>query len=171
MRAKRNLGIERTEKSLAAQADLEKAGLDLPAKPEVDYPELPSRSLVELPDKALMDTFQEFVEWADYVAGQMAIAEIEERLCETMIRRIEAEAIVRNRPEKASEAVTWAKAEKELDPTFQEWLDKLDVIYAYRKMVSVLVESLERDAQLLSREITRRVGHEPKARRVQRWKP
>jgi hypothetical protein len=68
--------------------------------------------------------------------------------------------------------VTLAKAERDLDPDVRDWRLKLDVAHNVKKLTAVLFTSTERDAALVSRELSRRIGRkETNERRVDRWQP
>lgn len=67
--------------------------------------------------------------------------------------------------------VTVAKAERSLDPDVMEQKQEVANRYAYRKMIGVLFINTEREAALVSRELTRRTGsYEAKPRRDVRWR-
>ena len=67
--------------------------------------------------------------------------------------------------------VTVAKAERSLDPDVLERKQEVANRYAYRKMIGVLFINTEREAALVSRELTRRTGsYEAKPRRDVRWR-
>lgn len=66
---------------------------------------------------------------------------------------------------------TVLKAQRDLDPLVQELKQDIANRYAYRKLVGVLFTNVERDAALVSRELTRRTGsYEAKPRRENRWR-
>lgn len=67
--------------------------------------------------------------------------------------------------------VAVAKASRVLDPDVAEQKQEVANRYAYRKLVAVLFTNIERDAALVSRELTRRTGsYEAKPRRESRWR-
>jgi hypothetical protein len=85
------------------------------------------------------------------------------------VRKLEGLFLTRNRPEKASEAVTWVRAQMETDREIQAARDALKLYYARRKLKQMLFESSERDAAVVSRELTRRTdAKSPGYRRAER---
>ena len=76
------------------------------------------------------------------------------------------------KPERVSEAVTWVRAQMELEPAVQSARDVLKLCYARRKLKQMLFESAERDAAVVSRELTRRTDvKNPGYRRADRGAP
>lgn len=68
--------------------------------------------------------------------------------------------------------VTVLKAQRDIEPAVVEQRQKIATAYAYRKLVGVLFTNAERDANLVSRELTRRTGsYEAKPRRESRFRP
>lgn len=168
VRKTRNLAVEQMSRSQKAKADLEKAGLYLPNKPKYEQPDLESAGdLTELDDSGLMLLFTTLTAWADYLGGQLALAEIDERASEAVLKKAEAVSMLRSSP--TSGKVTMAKAEKYEDPVVEEAQESFMKNHAYRKLLNVLYNNVDRDASLVSRELTRRVGMEPNRRREGRW--
>ena len=119
-----------------------------------------------------MDLFVKFTRWTDFFQSQLAIEEIFEHHAEMEIRKLEGLYLTRNRPEKASEAVTWVRAAMESDPEIRSSRDALKLYYARRKLKQMLFESAERDAAVVSRELTRRTdAKSPGSRRPDRGAP
>ena len=70
------------------------------------------------------------------------------------------------------EAVTWVRALMEQDPEVQTARDTHKLVYARRKLKQMLFESTERDAAVVSRELTRRTdARSPGYRRADRGAP
>jgi hypothetical protein len=141
---------------------LERAGMQVfdgqlpqPVVPDFGPPKL-EPVLDTLEDPALMELFVKFTRWADYFGAQLANEEILERFADAEVRKLEGLYMLRHKPEKVSEAVTWVRAALESDPEIQAARDAHRVIYARRKLRQMLFESAERDAAVLSRELTRR---------------
>lgn len=146
-------------------------GIDEPPAPDSQPPTLQT-DIDDLTDKQLMDLFVRFTRWTDYFQNQLAIEEIYEHHAEMEIRRLEGLYLTRNRPEKASEAVTWVRASMETDPEIRHYRDALKLYYARRKLKQMLFESSERDAAVVSRELTRRTDvKNPGYRRADRGAP
>jgi hypothetical protein len=126
----------------------------------------------DLTDKQLMNLFVTFTRWTDYFQNQLAIEEIYEHHADMEVRKLEGLYLTRNRPERASEAVTWIRAQMESDPEIQKARDTLKVYYARRKLKAMLFEGAERDAAVVSRELTRRTDAKaPGYRRADRGAP
>jgi len=132
-------------------------GFKIPAKPTYDIPDLP-RDITELHDEDLMDLFVTLTSWTDYVSPQVAVAAIDERECDRLVSVLEATAMINNWKGGSGDRVTIAKAHILLDPRVTEARQELDEKHAYRKLVETLLQNLERDAALVSRELTRRTS-------------
>lgn len=170
MRAKTNLAAKLAAESLAAKAELEKEGLLLPEQPKFTIPDVPTR-ITEMADEDLMNLFVRHTRWRGYLSGQLALAEIDERYAEDLLTRLEAEALIRSWGGAREDRVTIAKAERESSPEVVEAKDKLQMAYARRKLIAALVDASDKNVAVISRELTRRVGHEPTERRERRWTP
>jgi len=126
----------------------------------------------DLTDKQLMNLFVQFTRWTDFFQNQLAIEEIFEHHAEMEVKKLEGLFLTRNRPERVSEAVTWVRAEMETDAEIQKARDALKVYYARRKLKQMLFEGAERDAAVVSRELTRRTdAKNPGYRRADRGAP
>lgn len=150
-----------------ARAQLQQRGLDLPAKPPRDEPELPS-DLTELDDGALMTLFGRMTTWTNYLAGQLAEAEVSEEFAEAALAKHKAIGAVRNSGEKT---VTAAKARAYEDPSFLDAEAARLNAYAYRKLLAARFGSSDKKNTLISRELTRRVGRSDRDERNSRWNP
>jgi hypothetical protein len=136
---------------------LSKKGFKIPNQPAYEIPSLPI-DITELHDEDLMELFVTLTSWTDYVAPQVAVAAIDERECDRYVSVLEATAMVNNWKGGSGDRVTIAKANILLDPKVIEAKQELDEKHAYRKLVEVLLQNLERDAALVSRELTRRTS-------------
>lgn len=147
---------------------LEKQGFKLPPAPDVaDQPMLPE-DLSDLDDKMLMDEFALFTAWADYANAQVGLAVVAEREAE---RDVEWHTAVFWSDQPRTRSVTTIKAEAGQDPGIRTAQEELDKASAYRRVVSDLAARYERDAMVLSRELTRRTTGEWNAKqsRRERW--
>lgn len=144
-------------------ADLERPPFGMPKlEPNLD----------DLPDKQLMELFVQLTRWADFLQSQAAIEEIRERYADAEVRRLEGLYMTANKPEKVSEAVTWVRAQMEMDPAVGSARDTLRICYARKKLTQMLFDSTERDAAVVSRELTRRTDSKaPGYRRADRGAP
>lgn len=68
-----------------------------------------------------------------------------------------------------ADRVTLAKARRDVDPVVVAQQESYQAARAYRKLVETMFESCERGAQLLSRELSRRIGMHGKDVRMQRF--
>lgn len=172
MRARTDVVLEQGKAAAAARAALERQGLTLPTKPRykgVDGPpKLPLR-LAELDDPELMRLFVALTRWTDYIGGQVALAEIDVREIEAVLTQAEATVLISNWTGAKEDRVAIARAERDVDETVVDFRTKLDVAVAYKKLMGTVYDSAERDAAVVSRELTRRVGREPHDRRADRW--
>lgn len=155
---------------LAAKAELRKANLHLPRRPRYEQPRLPL-NLTDLPDEDVMQLFTKFTRYQDHLAGQLAEAEIDEHSIETMLEYAKARYLAASWTGATTDRVAVQKAEALMDIEVQAYEKALEERRAKRKLYGVVVDSLARDAALLSREISRRIGRDPVERRADRWTP
>ncbi len=132
-------------------------GLDLPEKPVSGMPKLPD-GLTNISDVALMESYAEFVAWSDYTTSQVAAAAIDERAAQANLDAKEAEVMLREWTGKTGDRVTLQKAKAAADPDIIEARKAVDERYAYRKLAESIATAMERNAQMLSRELTRRTS-------------
>lgn len=137
-------------------------GLDLPEKPVSSMPKLPD-TLTDMTDEALMDSYAEFVAWSDYTSSQVAAAAVDERSAQAQLEAKEAEVMLRDWV--AKETVAKQKARTTADPEIVVARQALDQAYAYRKLVESIATAMERNAQMLSRELTRRTSNDNRTTR------
>lgn len=139
--------------------------------PDFRIPKL-EQDIDDLTDKQLMNLFVQLTRWTDYLQNQYAAEEISERYADAEVRRLEGLYMAANKPDRVTEAVTWVRAQMESDPEIQKARDALRVTYARRKLKQILFESAERDAAVVSRELTRRTdAKSPGYRRADRGAP
>jgi hypothetical protein len=147
-----------------AKALLEHQGFDFPSAPE-EVVDLPS-DVSDLDSKDLMTMFAVFTAWADYAGAQVGLSVIAEREMERALDIAEAKAW----QDMPKSSVTQGKAMIALDDSVIAAKDRLDEAYAYRRLVTDLAARYERDAAVLSRELTRRTSESaPKQTRRDRW--
>ncbi len=148
---------------------LKEQGFSLPHKPD-HTPELPD-DVSTLDDESLLGLMQEFTAWADYASAQVGMAVIAEREAEMLLEKETAEVWKNSLAVDPKTSVTVLKTVSLTVPEVAEARDNYESSYAYRRMASDIAERFERDAQLLSRELTRRNQSEFNARqrRRARW--
>lgn len=164
---KRNVTLEMGLRSLEAKRRLEQHQITLPTRPRSEVPELPE-DLTEQDDAALMRLFSRVTRWSEYLSAQVAAAEVDERYADAVVDKIKALKSLENRGEKTVNA---AKAHAYTDDQYLDALDEQQRAYAFRKLITAVYDNSERNAALLSRELTRRVNRDTRERRVDRWQP
>lgn len=117
-----------------------------------------------------MNIFVRLTRWADYISGQFAVAEVQERMAEGAFKQLRAEKLIVHRPG-PKDSVTVAEAERDSEPEVVQAQQDLDVAYAKRKMLGVMLTNCERNGALVSRELTRRLGRNDREARADRWRP
>ena len=112
-----------------------------------------------LDSEELSELFTRLTAWTNYVAGQLAAAQVDEKFLEKKLANSEAQLFLAKDVSKVKgERVTLIKAQVAADPKIIDLEEKLMGAYAYRKMVEVVANNFERDIALVSREITRRTN-------------
>jgi hypothetical protein len=140
-----------------ALSALQELGFALAPKPEYEIPTLP-RDITDLDDEGLMDLFVQYTQWNDHLAGAQAIAAINLREAETTIKNAEATAILKNWTGNKKDTVAVLKAQGAASEEMQELRYDLDTKYAFHELIRTRTENIERDCQLVSRELTRRTS-------------
>lgn len=119
-----------------------------------------------------MKKYGEFMAWVSYVKAELAQAEIEEERAEHSVTLAQASSLVNQWATSTSaDRVTIAKAKRDLDPAVSRAVELHLEKRAYRKLVDALYDRCERGAQVLSRELSRRIGLAPKANAATRYNP
>jgi hypothetical protein len=133
-------------------------------KPNLSQVEMPS-DVTLLSSEQLAEKFTGLTAWADYIASQLAVAQIEERSAQRALDLAENRLLVTRMGSAArGERVTLVKAQVSTDEKIVELSQTYEEKYAYRKLVEMLLNNHERDLTLISREITRR-GSDQRAMR------
>lgn len=114
-----------------------------------------------------MQVFTEFVEWQNYASELLVQCEVTEREVEAKAKFIETQKMLKNWGSK--DTVTKVKGEVSQDPEVERAQNEVLKAYAERKYTKMIYENCERSAQLLSRELSRRIGRDGTERRQQRW--
>jgi hypothetical protein len=133
-------------------------------EPNYDIPEVPW-DITDISDALLMEHFSKQLAWQNYLATQVAKAEIEEADAESFLKTKEAVVML------TGKKVTEARAERDVDENVIAARDRYLVAKAKRKLLQVTMENRDRCVNLISRELTRRVGREGSIRRSDRWTP
>ena len=157
-----------SNRRLKAKAALEKKGFDLPDRPRYDIPKLPLR-LTEETDDNLMRLLVKFTRYQDHISGELAMVEIDEQAAETKLELAKNQYLADHWTGPSNDRVTVQKAEATLDTEVVKLTDAYAVLKAKRKLFVIMVDSMSRNAAVVSREITRRVGRADHERRSDRW--
>jgi len=102
--------------------------------------------------------------WADFSGGQLALAEVDETYAEALLDKLKALGYVKGSGDK----VTTARAEMQLDDDYQAAVQSKLEAYARRKLLIARHTAFERDAAVVSRELSRRIERDPSQRRTAR---
>lgn len=127
--------------------------------------------LTDLIDDQVIELLTKFTRYQDYVSGQLVEAEINESSAVNLLDVAKAQHMVGAWTGASTDRVTLSKAEALLDQRVKECSELLSQLKARRKLLGVMVEALARDAAVVSREISRRIGREGIERRVDHFKP
>ncbi len=148
-----------------------KQKFDLPARPPMEIPTIPDL-LDELSDSRLMALYNEFMAWVSYAKAEYVQAEIAEERAENDMRVTESLTLIGQWNDKTKgDTVTLAKAKRDVDTSVINARNAYSESRAYRKLVESVFERCERGAQVLSRELSRRIGLAPQERRNARFNP
>ena len=140
---------------------------DFPKKPGDEIPKLPPH-LDELSDADLMSLYSQMVSWVNYAKAEVVQAEVIEENTLSALRQTEAVALISQWDDtNKGDTVTMAKARRDVDPEVVDCGDKHREARAYRKMVDTVFDHCERNAMVLSRELSRRISMTPVERRLQ----
>lgn len=132
-------------------------GLDF-KKPELAQVQMPA-DITMLSSEQLAEKFTQLTAWADYIASQLAVAQIEERASARALDVMENKILVEKMAQPVrGERITLVKAQVSVDPRVLDLAQTAEEKYQYRKLVEMLLSNHERDLQLVSREITRRTN-------------
>jgi hypothetical protein len=117
-----------------------------------------------------MESYAKFMAWVSYAKAELVKSEIDEDKESNTCRVLEARVLIEQWGADAKgDRVTIAKARRDVDTRVVDQQEKYQVARAYRKLVETMFESCERGAQLLSRELSRRIGLHSKEQRTSRF--
>jgi hypothetical protein len=149
---------------------MEHQGFTLPPKPTGDRPELPE-DLSDLDDADLTQLMKEFTAWGDYASAQVGLAQVAEREAELELDLITADVWKKTLTADPKMSVTVLRTVALTVESVAKARGTYEDSRAYRSMMSDVADRFERDAQVLSRELSRRTNMEfgARARRRDRW--
>lgn len=147
--------------SLEAKKQLDLQSIPVPSRPNDDFPVLPEDP-TDLSDSELMTLFRQLTRWSEYLGVQKVMAEVDERYAEAALDKGK---IVLRVNLKSNQGRDDAAENEEL----WDLHDNYQSAMAYRKVMEMTYENAERNAALLSRELTRRVNRSARDGRDDRW--
>jgi hypothetical protein len=128
------------------------------SKPNLEQVVMPS-DITMLSSEQLAEKFSQLTAWADYIASQLAVAQIEERSATRRLDVMENRLLVEKMAIAGrGDRITLVKAQVSVDDRVLDLAQNLEEKYQYRKLVEMLLSNHERDLTLVSREITRRTN-------------
>ena len=143
----------------------------LPDRPGDQIPGVPT-NIDTLSDSSLMRLYAEMVSWLSYAQAELVKADIDEDFWATSLKLAEARTLIDQWGDGSKgDTVTLAKARRDVDPQVVDATQKHLNARAYRKLVGTLYERCERGAQIIFRELSRRIAHAPSEHRQQRFIP
>lgn len=113
-----------------------------------------------------MGLLVKFTRYADYVQGLLVLAEIDESAAASILELEKARFLAGSWTGESTDRVAVQKAQATADPAVTKLEGEYEMARAKRKLRQVLFDSLTRDAAVVSRELTRRVGRDGPVRRA-----
>ena len=127
-------------------------------KPSEEQVVLPP-DITDISSDQLGELFTSLTAWTEYIASQLAVAQLEERAALRKKDFAENTMLVKRMgAQTKGERITTVKAEVSIHPDIVNLDNDYEEKYAYRKLVEMLLNNHERDLALVSREITRRAN-------------
>lgn len=159
----KNLILGRQSQSAVSQAVSQ--GMPLWDRPNSDLPRIPP-DLTAVDDEDLMILYSSLTAWADFVSTQVSCAQVDERASEKELSQ--KESLLMLSYGDRGDRVTYARAQVASDEVITALKADVEQRHAYRKVVESLLANIERDSQLVSRELTRRTSSRSKTP-TSRW--
>lgn len=132
-------------------------GFQFNTRMTMQLPEVPE-DVTELDDEGLMRLFGELTAYANFLTAQYACALIDEKNAEQMLDFEESKNYIASYEANKKETVTIMKARMATDPQILHLREAASAKYAYKKLIEVMVNNVDRNTQLVSRELTRRTS-------------
>lgn len=143
-------------------------------------PLIDGSDLTMMSDASLMDLFQQAVAWQNFADTVATEAEIKEAEALAQLEHAEAAAVISAWTNagttvgpkggiRSDFTATVAKAQRDTDPNVMAKRAAMQNVKASRKRAQTVRDSAERVSQLLSRELSRRIGRDPVDRRAGRF--
>jgi hypothetical protein len=137
----------------------------LARKPDFEIPDIPL-DVTEWDDADLMELFAKYVAWQNFVDSEVISAERDEMMSENRLKLAEARAVA-----SSSEKITKARLEAKSSVDVEQAMNAHVLARSYRKALVLQQSAVERAANFVSRELSRRIGRGPVERRNNRWNP
>jgi hypothetical protein len=134
-----------------------------PVRPSEEPPYMPE-DLGELDDSTLMEYFNTFTRWSSYLDTVMTEKEIEEDDAETVLNQAESAYLI-TVTEGSGVGIQLARVKMSTDEHIQALRACLSLARARRKRLAAHLRDVQRSANFLSRELTRRTSSAPYDRR------
>lgn len=151
------------------EMELFKKDFQVAAKPQGLLPELP-RNISDIHDSDLMELYTDFMAWLTYAKSQLVQAEISEERERNILEYLQSSVLIEQWDNKMKgDLVTVAKAKRDIDPRITAQAEIHTQKRAYRKLVETVFDRCERGAQVVSRELSRRISLAPKDSRLNRY--
>jgi hypothetical protein len=138
--------------------DLQLQGFQFSTRIELHVPNMPE-DITALDDEGLMHLFGELTSYANFLSAQYACALIDEKNADQALDFAESKNYISSYESNKKETVTIMKARMAADPEIIHLREALTAKYAYKKLIEVMVNNVERNTQLTSRELTRRTSN------------
>ena len=136
---------------------LKNQGLNFSTRMEINIPSVPL-DLTELDDEGLMQLFAELTAYANFLSAQYSCALIDEKNAEQSLDLVESKKFIDAHDANKKETITLTKARLSTDPEIIVMREAVSAKYAYKKLIEVMVNNVDRNTQLVSRELTRRTS-------------
>ena len=133
-------------------------------------PALPP-DLTDVDDRDLMELLVALTGWADYSGGLLSMAEVDEAAASAVRDKADAVSFVRHWTGGPGDRVNATKAQRSVDEEVLAARQQVLECYARRKLLAATFAAAERNAAVVSRELTRRTSRDPTHRRAERFTP
>jgi hypothetical protein len=102
----------------------------------------------------------------------LTLGEIDEERTRNELEYLQSSILIEQWDNKMKgDLVTVAKAKRDIDPRITSQVELYTSKRAYRKLVDTIFDRCERGAQVVSRELSRRISMAPQERRQHRFAP
>ena len=135
-------------------------------RPEYDIPEIPP-NLTEISDADLMELFAQYVAWQNFIDQESVNIEIEETRAQSRRDIASARALAESEEKQVTRQKAAAVTDLQVELANNDWI----IAKSSRKAIGIQRDALERLANLVSRELSRRIGRGPTQRRADRFRP